>query len=100
LPRDPSKSCNTDDFSKAYLADFDIEAQHPDTFLMYQKEEDTVSVLARLKEARFTYKKPTPTRNNSLRGSEPMKYTVSGLFLSEGSLRPQRNGQMRCNSSS
>jgi hypothetical protein len=34
---------------------------------MYQKEEDIVSVLARLKEARLTYKKPTPTRNNSLR---------------------------------
>jgi hypothetical protein len=69
--------------------DVDIEAQHPDTFLMYQKAEDTVSVLARLKEARLTDKKPTPTRNNSLRGSEPMKYNVSGLFLSEGSLRPK-----------
>jgi hypothetical protein len=79
LPRDPSKSCNTDDFSKAYLADFDIEAQHSDTFLMYQKEEDTVSVLARLKEARLTYKKPTPTRN----------------FVATPT-----NGQMRCNSSS
>ena len=54
-------TCNTDDFPKDYLAQFEIEAQHPDTFIMYQKEENTVSVLARLKEARRTYKKPVLT---------------------------------------
>ena len=55
-------TCNTDDFPRETLAAFDIEAQHPDTFLMYQKEEDTVAVLAMLKEARLTYKRPELSR--------------------------------------
>jgi hypothetical protein len=51
-------TCNIGDFPKEYLAEFDIEAQHPDEFLMYQKEENDLSVLAMLKEARLTYRNP------------------------------------------
>lgn len=54
-------TCNIDDFPKERLAPFDIEAQHPDEFLMYQKEENDLAVLAMLKEARSTYKNPPLT---------------------------------------
>jgi predicted nucleic acid-binding protein len=54
-------TCDTAHFPKECLAEFDIEAQHPDTFVMYQKEENSVAVLARLKEARLTYTNPALT---------------------------------------
>jgi predicted nucleic acid-binding protein len=38
-------TCDTADFPSERLAPYDIEAQHPDTFVMYQKEENTVAVL-------------------------------------------------------
>jgi hypothetical protein len=51
-------TCDTGDFPAEKLAPYDIEAQHPDTFITYQKEENTVAVLNHLKEARLTYNSP------------------------------------------
>ena len=51
-------TCDTGDFPPDQLALYDIEAQHPDTFIMYQKEKNMVAVLNHLKEARLTYNQP------------------------------------------
>ena len=49
---------NLKDFPSEKLTPFDIEAQHPDDFIQYQKEENQTAVLEQLKACRLSLRNP------------------------------------------
>lgn len=49
---------NLKNFPDEKLAQFDIDAQHPDEFIQFQKEEDLSKILQQLKACRLAKKKP------------------------------------------
>jgi hypothetical protein len=55
---------NKSDFPEEILAEFDIEAQHPDDFILYQKEENLQAVLSQLQQCRIRLQRPPCTMEN------------------------------------
>jgi hypothetical protein len=51
-------TCNVADFPANILNEYDIEAQHPDDFILYQKEENLSLVLEKLRKCRGEHRSP------------------------------------------
>ena len=51
-------TCNLRDFPAAILQEYEIEAQHPDDFILYQKEENLSLVTEKLRRCRAEFKNP------------------------------------------
>jgi predicted nucleic acid-binding protein len=49
---------NKRDFPSAILEEYDIEAQHPDDFILYQKEENLGLVIEKLRQCRLERQNP------------------------------------------
>jgi hypothetical protein len=49
---------NISHFPHKILSEFDIEAQHPDDFILYQKDENLPAVIEQLRNCRMVLKKP------------------------------------------
>jgi hypothetical protein len=49
---------NISHFPQKILSEFDIEAQHPDDFILYQKDENLPAVIEQLRNCRMVPKKP------------------------------------------
>ena len=69
-------TCNVDHFPAETLSEYDIEAQHPDDFLMYQKEENLGVFLSLLQRCRREQKKPAYSVEEFIE-----KFRVSDLSL-------------------
>jgi hypothetical protein len=51
-------TANVDHFPVSALHEFDIEAQHPDDFILFQKEENLPAVIQQLQACRAQFKSP------------------------------------------
>jgi hypothetical protein len=51
-------TCNVRDFPSEILNEYDIEAQHPDDFILYQKEENLTLVIDKLRRCRLEFQSP------------------------------------------
>ena len=77
-------TCNTKDFPIAILKKFEIEVQHPDTFLRYQLDLKLSIFLSCLKNIRQRLKKPPVSSNHYLSVLFPhLPQTVSYLRVYE-----------------
>lgn len=54
---------NISHFPQKILSEFDIEAQHPDDFILYQKDENLPAVIEQLRNCRMVLKKPPLSRS-------------------------------------
>ena len=80
-------TCDKSHFPVEELSPYDIEAQHPDTFIIYQKEENTLAVLAQLKAARLTYNQPQLSVEEFIARFRNDEMVLTGAWLeSAGSL--------------
>jgi hypothetical protein len=64
---------NVRDFPSETLSEYDIEAQHPDDFILYQKEENLSLVIEKLRRCRMEFHNPpysVEEFNQRLRTSE------------------------------
>ena len=52
-------TCNVRDFPSETLSEYDIEAQHPDDFILYQKEENLSLVIEKLRKCRMEHHSPS-----------------------------------------
>jgi hypothetical protein len=76
-------TCNTDHFPSSVLEEYDIEAQHPDDFLMYQKEENLATVLSQLQLCRQNLRNPACTVDEFIEKFRASDFSVSATWLSE-----------------
>jgi hypothetical protein len=51
-------TCNVRDFPSEILKEYEIDAQHPDDFILYQKEENPSLVTEKLRRCRAEFKNP------------------------------------------
>ena len=76
-------TCNTDHFPGEALAEHDIEAQHPDDFLMYQKEENLSVVLSQLQRCRKEQKNPPYSVDEFIEKFRSSDLSLTANWLSE-----------------
>jgi hypothetical protein len=76
-------TCNTDHFPGETLSEYDIEAQHPDDFLMYQKEENLSVVLLQLQRCRKEHKNPPYSVDEFIEKFRTSDLPLSADWLSE-----------------
>jgi hypothetical protein len=76
-------TCNTDHLPSEALAEHDIEAQHPDDFLMYQKEENLSVVLSQLQRCRKEQKNPPYSADELIEKFRASDLSLTANWLSE-----------------
>jgi predicted nucleic acid-binding protein len=76
---------NLKDFPLEKLAPFDIEAQHPDDFVQYQKEENQAAVLEQLKACRLSLRNPPYSATDFIASFQMNRMPLSAAWLEQNS---------------
>jgi hypothetical protein len=76
-------TCNVSHFPAETLSVYDIEAQHPDDFLMYQKEENLGVVLSQLQRCRKERRNPACSVDEFIEKFRASDLSLTANWLSE-----------------
>jgi hypothetical protein len=77
---------NKRDFPPEILNDFDIEAQHPDDFILYQKEENLGLVIEKLRGCRLGWKNPTCSVGEFIQKLRASGFPLTASWVEENNL--------------
>jgi PIN domain len=76
-------TCDVNHFPDETLSEYDIQAQHPDDFLMYQKEENLSAVLSQLRRCRKEHRNPAYSVDEFIDKFRASDLSLSADWLSE-----------------
>jgi hypothetical protein len=73
-------------FPPAILGEYDIEAQHPDDFILYQKEENLGLVIEKLRRCRLERKNPTCSVPEFIQKLRANYFPLTASWIEENNL--------------
>jgi hypothetical protein len=79
-------TCNLSDFPSDILAEYDIEAQHPDDFILYQKEENLSLVIDKLRRCRKEHQSPPLSKEQFIEKLRSNELPLTASWLEENNL--------------